>query len=416
MAAFRKGLRIKMKKNNLLPFFIVVCLFNMTASFAHPVTPTVIKNLHLHDYMFGVALASMMISNFLMSPFWGKINTYISSRNTMAICCVGYSIGQIMFGLATTELMIILARVFSGIFCGGVYVSFLTYVVNVSPENERASNLMITATSQSVCSAFGYMVGGLIGEISVFLTFAAQSASLLLCGILFFLIVKKDNLYSLRDLSRPQLLREANPFAAFVDSKKFMTVVFAVAYAVVAFSNMGYYAYEQCFNYYIKDQFGFTSAYNGLIKAAVGIISLVANMTICNWIIKKTDSKKSVIPVLACCSVSILGVILAKDIMTFMVLNVVFFAFNAVVIPVVQDVVASGADEGQSNMVMAFYNAIKNLGGIVGSLTAGFIYSSGPKLAFVFACIVFALGALMAAIYAKSGGAAAVRARKAGLK
>lgn len=410
---FRKGLRKSMKnRSSMLSFFVVMCLFNMAASFAHPVTPTVIKDLNLHDYMFGVALASMMIANFLMSPFWGKINTYISSRNTLLICCFGYGIGQVMFGLATTELMIILARVFAGIFTGGAYVSFLTYIVNSSSEAERGSNLMISATIQSVCSAFGYMIGGLLGEISVLLSFMAQAGTLMVCGILFFLITKKDNIYTLSQLSTSQLVREANPFIAFVDSRKFMTVMFAVAYSVVALSNLGYTAYEQCFNYYIKDQFGFTSSYNGLIKAAVGLISLVANMTICRWIIRKTNSKKSAVPVMLCCAVSILGVILAKDVMTFMVINVVFFAFNAVTVPVVQNVVASGADKGQGNMVMAFYNAIKNLGGIVGSLTAGFIYSAGPKLSFVFACAAFALGAVMAGIYAKSGGVEVIRARK----
>ena len=155
----------------------------------------------------------------------------------------------------------------------------------------------------------------------------------------------------------------------------------------------------------IKDQFGFTSSYNGAIKAVVGFISLAANSTICLWIIKKTDSKKSVIPVLLCCAAAIFGVIIAPNIALFMIINVVFFAFNAVSVPVVQNVVADGAREGQGNLVMGFYNAIKNLGGIVGSLTAGFIYSAGPKLAFVFACIAFILAAVCAFIYMKCGGA-----------
>lgn len=401
-----------MKKQNLLPFFAVACIFNTAASFAHPVTPTVIQNLGLHDYMFGVALASMMISNFLMSPFWGKINGYISSRTTLLISCTGYAIGQLMFGLATTEPMIIFARAFSGIFCGGAYVSFLTYIVNTSSEKDRATNLMINATIQSVCTPFGYLVGGLLGEISVFLSFATQSATLLISGVFFFLLVRKDNLYSLRELAPSQLVREANPFSAFADSRKFMTVIFAVAYSLIGLTNLGYIAYEQCFNYYIKDQYGFTSAYNGLIKAAVGIIALLANMTICRWLIRKTDTGKSVIPVLACCSVSILCVIFAGDVTLFMLLNVVFFAFNAVAEPVVQDVIASGAEKEQGNMVMAFYNAIKSLGGIVGSLTAGFIYGLGPKLAFVFACAAYGLAAVMALIHARSGGVKAAKARK----
>ena len=395
---------MKVKNKRMLLFFAAMCLFNLAANFAHPVTPTVIKNLQLHDYMFGVALASMMISNFAMSPFWGKINSYLSSRVSLLICCCGYGVGQIMFGLAKTELMIILARIFAGVFTGGVFVSFLTYVVNVSPEAERATNLMITATIQSVASAFGYLVGGLLGEISIFMTFMIQAGTLIGVGILFFLVVEKDSTLSVKDIAPRQLIREANPFAAFMDSRKFMTAVFALAYGVVLFSNLGYYAYEQCFNYYIKDQFGLTSAYNGAVKAVVGFISLAANSTICLWIIRRTDSKKSVIPVLLCCAAAIFGVIAAPDIALFMIINVVFFAFNAVSVPVVQNVVADGAQEGQSNMVMGFYNAIKNFGGIIGSLTAGFIYSSGPKLSFVFACAAFVLAALCAFVYMRCGG------------
>lgn len=385
-------------------FFIIMFVFHLGANFAHPITPTVIKNLQLHDYMFGVALASMMLSNFAMSPFWGKINTYISSRVSLLVCCCGYGVGQIMFGLAKTELMIILARIFAGVFTGGIFVSFLTYVVNVSPEEHRATNLMITATIQSVASAFGYLIGGILGEISIFLTFMVQAGTLIGVGILFFFVVKKDNSLSVKDIAPAQFAREANPFSAFLDSRKFMTAVFAVAYAVVAFSNLGYYAYEQCFNYYIKDQFGFTSSYNGAIKAVVGFITLAANSTVCLWLIRKTDSKKSVIPVLLCCAAAVFGVIIAPNIALFMIINVVFFAFNAISIPVVQNVVADGAGEGQGNLVMGFYNAIKNLGGIIGSLTAGFIYSSGPKLAFVFACAAFLLSAVFAFIYMKCGG------------
>jgi hypothetical protein len=49
-------------------FFTAMIVFNLAANFAHPVTPTVIQELQLHDYMFGVALAVMLITNFLLSP------------------------------------------------------------------------------------------------------------------------------------------------------------------------------------------------------------------------------------------------------------------------------------------------------------------------------------------------------------
>lgn len=81
-------------KTRFFLFFFVMVLFNLAANFAHPVTPTVIQDLNLHDYMFGLALAAMMLTNFLLSPFWGKINEYISSRMSLLICCMGYGVAR----------------------------------------------------------------------------------------------------------------------------------------------------------------------------------------------------------------------------------------------------------------------------------------------------------------------------------
>ena len=59
-------------------------LYFIIANFAHPITPTFIQDLGLNDYMFGVAFASMAVTNFLFSPFWGKLSKNIGSTNIMA--------------------------------------------------------------------------------------------------------------------------------------------------------------------------------------------------------------------------------------------------------------------------------------------------------------------------------------------
>ena len=111
-----------MKNKSILMMFILIALYGLFANFAHPITPTVIKDLHLPDYMFGVAFASMSLTNFLFSPFWGKLSSKIGCVKVSAICYVGYGIGQALFAISSTELQIILARMVSGFFVGGVMV------------------------------------------------------------------------------------------------------------------------------------------------------------------------------------------------------------------------------------------------------------------------------------------------------
>ena len=88
-------------KTRFLLFFVAMALFHLASNFAHPVTPTIIQELGLPDYMFGLMLAVMMIANFALSPSWGNINRFISSRQSLLICCVGYALAQLGFAYST---------------------------------------------------------------------------------------------------------------------------------------------------------------------------------------------------------------------------------------------------------------------------------------------------------------------------
>lgn len=385
-------------KTRFAAFFATMIVFNLAANFAHPVTPTVIQELHLHDYMFGVALAAMMITNFLMSPFWGKINVYISSRKSLLICCCGYGIAQLWFAFATTELMIILARMFAGLFTGGIFVSFLTYVVNVSKPEDQAKYLTYSATIQSVASAFGYMIGGFIGEFSVKGAFLTQAATLFAVAILFYVICLPDAHEGMK-ITGKQLAKEANPFQAFMDSREFMCVAFALLFLVNILINFANTGFDQAFNYYLKDQLGLTSSYNGIIKAAVGFVAFISNMTLCIWIINKTNVKKSMVVLVSVCAAAALGTTISANIAVFIVFSVLVYAGYSVSIPVLQNMIAGQAKPEQKNLVMGFFNATKSLGSIAGSLTAGFIYALNAKLPFACTFVIYSAGIAAAVGY-----------------
>lgn len=155
-----------MNKNKLLMFFIINGLFNLAANYAHPITPTVIKNLQLGDYMFGVAFGAMMGLNFLFSPFWGKLNEQINSKTTMLICSIGYAVGQVLFWQANSQNSVIFARMFSGVFTGGSYVSFLTYVVNVTPPEKRSKSNCFSNSCKCLCCFWLFYRGDAWGNLN----------------------------------------------------------------------------------------------------------------------------------------------------------------------------------------------------------------------------------------------------------
>ena len=375
--------------------FTAMILFNLAANFAHPVTPTIIKELNLPDYMFGLMLAAMMISQFLLSPFWGKINTRISSRKTLLISCVGYAAAQLGFAYATTQGMILLVRVMAGVFVGGIFVSFLTYVINMARPEDQGRYLTYSATIQAVFGAFGYLVGGLLGEWSIRATFLLQAFTLAFSGVMFYLVCLPDNTDA-RKLPMRQILRESNPMQAFLDGRHFMNPGFVLLFVLNILMNFGNTGFDQVFNYYLKDQLGFTSAYNGLIKAAVGFISFAFNMTLCLWIIRKTDTRKSMVVLALFCTAAAVGTLIFPDLVPYIGCSVALYAGYSVSLPVLQDLAAARSAPEQKNLVMGFYNATKSLGSIAGSLMSGFLYGIHLKLPFFVVAGAYGLSILAA--------------------
>lgn len=376
-------------KTRFFLFFVATTLFHLASCFAHPVTPTIIQNLGLHDYMFGLALGVMMAFNFLLSPFWGKLNLYISSGRSLFIGCVGYGLAQLGFAWATTEPVILLFRAMAGAFISAIFVSLLTYVVNMAKPEDQARYLTISATIHSVGGAFGYLIGGLIGEYSITGAFLAQTVTLCAAGVIFLLVCLPDAQPGEKPPVR-QLVKTANPLQAFFDGKYFMNMGFVLLFAVNILINFGNTGFDQAFNYYLKDQLALTSAYNGIIKAAVGMISFVFNTTLCVWLIRKTDSRKSMVVLVAVCTAAAVGTVVSSRIGLFIAYSIALYAGYSVSVPVLQNMVAVKADPAQKNLVMGFYNATKSLGSVIGSLTAGFIYAIHVKLPFV--CILAAYG------------------------
>lgn len=376
-------------------FFTVMFLFNMAANFAHPVTPTIIVERGLNDYMFGMALAAMMVFNFLFSPFWGKMAGIFSSRKVMLLCGIGYGVGQVFFGLARTEMQFLLARMFAGIFVGGCYVAFLTYTVNASTEKKRGKNLAINAIVSSVSASFGYFVGGMVGEINPWYSVWLQSVVLAGASVLLFLGCREDKLQEATAVSPRDLWAQCNPFAALLQCRKLLTKALVFLFLAYGLGNLGYIAFEQCFNFYLRDQYLLSSGYNGIIKAALGVIALAANSTLCLWILKQKSVSPWLAGVMGACALATAAVIAVNAMVPFIVVNVVFFAFYFVSVPLMQNRAAVLSSGPQSNQVMGAFNAVKSFGSIFGSALAGGLYAFWPKLPFVFGLFAFALAAGM---------------------
>ncbi len=384
-----------MGKVSIKRMMILVAMYNLAANFAHPTEPTFFQNLGMPDWMFGVAYACMALGSFLMSPLWGRLSERFGASRIMEIGLYGYALGQLLFTLSTEAWMIICARLLAGFFTSNFVVGEILYIMENAEPEKKGKYLAEAATVSAVMSAFGYMVGGILGDVSVYVCFNVQWITLALIGVYARVYVKDRELNNIK-LTKQDLIHQSNPFRAFLDARTVMTFAFALFLGITALTMFASVAFDNCFNYFIKDQYGFPPSMNGWLKGAVALITLLANSTICVWLMKKTDIFKSVIFVLIICTAMTTAICGIDAIVPFIILNVIFFGFSAVYKPLLQAMIGMFGNGKNNGIYVGVYNSMCAVGSVTGSLAAGFIYSSGPKLSFIFSAAAYLIAVVLA--------------------
>ncbi len=375
------------------PVIIFLCITSMEsffANFAHPVTPSLIINLQLPAYTFGLAFASMAVTNFLFSPFWGRLSDRMGRLNLYLISLLGYALGQFLFMLAKTEWHIFVARAVAGFFIGGVIVLQMAYLIDIVPKAERAKLLSIQTALFSLTGSLGYLAGGLIGQYSIEAVFIVQVLGLALTGVISRIILKESITHK-QKFQTKQLFKESNPFQAFRLSIKHLNLGLSLFFMMVFLSVFGFIAFDQSFNYYVRDQLNLGPAYNGVIRASLGVLGLVLNSTISLYLIRHTQLKKTVLSLLALASISSWLMIIPSQPTILLGFSVLYFSFYNIVQVLTQVIASREVPPDATGAFMGFFSSVRSLGMIFGSLLAGFVYGLDPLMAFALTGLVMSL-------------------------
>ena len=378
-------------KSTLIRFFIINAFMALSCNMVHPITPAFLTGLMLPDYTFGIAFAAMMTTNFILSPFWGTLSDSVGRLRITRISLLGYALSQFIFMISGSVPMVLFSRLFSGVFAGGFSVCCMAYLADITSKNNRAKYMMYYVAFNSVSASIGYLLGGFIGDYSLKATFIAQIIFLIFSALLyqFFLI---DFKLKSNKLKRAELLQAANPFAFFIQAKMIMTTALLVFLITVFLTSFSMTDYDNALNFYIRQVFDFKPSYSGILKAVTGMIGLLANFTINQWLVKHTDGRRSVVAILFICGGTLLVASQMVDLVPFLVWNTIFYCFNTMYLPIQQALVSEG-QTGSSGFIFGIFNSVKSLGSIGGALVAGFAYDVHHNLPFVIAGIVFLVSA-----------------------
>lgn len=383
-----------MKNRSVLKFFLIYFGFTIVSNFVHSITPAFLQMIQAPSYINGVAFSVMSLCSFFASPFWGKMGDRKPYPQLMAVGFFGYALGQFFFSIARGVPMLLFARVISGLLNGALAVNALSYLISVSDSENRGQYLAMFAMLQSVGTCIGYLIGGVIGDYSLMAVFYAQIGAAVVLGII--------NLLVLRDAPGRTLSTEKidfakiNPVTSMTTSMRRVDAAMGVYLAIVFCFGFAMMSYDNYFGYFLRDQFGFPTSYNGYFKALIGIIAIIANSTINMWINRHTDVRKSITVILGLCSVSITAMLLAShSIPAFLGVALLYYTCNAITMPILQVMMMKDEDKSETGTISGLFNAFISLGRTFGPLIAAFAYGLNPLYPFVLAAAMYMIAALL---------------------
>lgn len=371
-------------KRNKMPIFIVLnLLLTIGMNLAHPITPAFLKGLNLKPHVFGVAFAAMSATNFIFALIWSNLANGLKKTRILMFSAIGYGLTQFLFSLSTTEATIYIVRLLAGVFAGGFQVGLMSYIINEAKDQDQSRYITISSVIVSVGAALGFFIGGKIGDISIPLTFLAQTSLNVIVGLLFYFVLGRYE--TIEEHVEKEMITESNPLKVLSSSSEYWLGFTKYIFLSILISSIAVTMYDQSFSYYIKDIFDFPPSVNGNIKAVVGIFAVVLNVMVI-WRKKKNGSniEGKLLPVVVL-SMSFLALMLSftNTSNQFLQASLVWFGFNTVMIPLQQNLVMSFKKDLRSgNQLTGLYNALLMLGRILGALLTSLVYSLKPSSSF----------------------------------
>lgn len=376
-----------MKKYILL--IIASFLIGLSTNIGHPITPYYINQIELPKVVFSYFYATMSLGMLLFAPIWGSLGDAKGRKIILIICLVFYGIGQILFGILRGEVLIILARFFSGIFSGGIQVSLLSYMTR-SKHFSKYNQTRLTSTYISVHlvgTSIGQFLGGYLGNIlnpNYHYVFFIQALIMVLFAIyvLIFMNFKDEE---------KQQIRSKNPFKSFKDIKHLSKTLF-IFLIIIALINISFTDVSKYLDVYFSDS-GYGSLELGVVNLIVGIITLIVNLLITPFIIKKLKPLLTLIISLIIGSITLtLTFILPNLMLNIYTFYMLFIITKAIIEPVSVEYLSNNKHIS-SGILMGLRQSFISLGGIIGVLIGGVIYANYNVIMFYICAIILFVSA-----------------------
>ena len=387
MEIVQKNKNAKNIKIMTIMMFFIMLIYNM----GHPATPGLIELRGLSKSISGVFLAAMSLTMFLSSPYLGAIADQIGKKKVFVFLPLGYGLSQVMFALTGNLPMMILSRLFSGIFAGATYSVAYGYVSDISERQMKSANIAKIGSIAIIGGALGAKIGGQVAVMNTTYPFILQLIlSIVVTGLLFFFL--KDTEEDEEETKSKILsdLKGLNPFSTFKyikeldsSSKFFVLIIFM--------SGVGIFSYNSSIIYFLKFYKNVSSNTIGTFTMLSSLLAFLGTSFLLKWMLKK-HKEISIYRVFVTLGILIMIlslVILEKGLIPYVLFSIYTMSYE--IVRTLGNSILANRFKRDQGKILGIATGMGSLGMAVGSLISGYLLAMDSYLPFIVNIVMMSL-------------------------
>lgn len=387
MEIVQKNKNAKNIKIMTIMMFFIMLIYNM----GHPATPGLIELRGLSKSISGVFLAAMSLTMFLSSPYLGAIADQIGKKKVFVFLPLGYGLSQVMFALTGNLPMMILSRLFSGIFAGATYSVAYGYVSDISERQMKSANIAKIGSIAIIGGALGAKIGGQVAVMNTTYPFILQLIlSIVVTGLLFFFLKDTEEDEEETKSKRLSDLKGLNPFSTFKyikeldsSSKFFVLIIFM--------SGIGIFSYNSSIIYFLKFYKNVSSNTIGTFTMLSSLLAFLGTSFLLKWMLKK-HKEISIYRVFVTLGILIMIlslVILEKGLIPYVLFSIYTMSYE--IVRTLGNSILANRFKRDQGKILGIATGMGSLGMAVGSLISGYLLAMDPYLPFIVNIVMMSL-------------------------
>lgn len=360
--------------------FITVLIDVLSFGVVIPVLPNLVREFTGGDYAdaahwigwFGFLFAAIQ---FFCSPIQGALSDRYGRRLVILLSCFGLGVDFLLMAVAHTLPLLLLARVFSGVFSAS-FSTANAYIADVTAPDQRAKAYGMLGAAFGIGFIAGPLVGGWLGGFNLRWPFWF-AAGLSLTNFLYGWSVLPESLPPERRSARFDW-SHANPFGALALLRSFPSV-FGLA-AVVFLANLAHYVYPSIFVLFAGYLYGWGPVQVSWVLALVGVCSIVVNVALVGRIVARIGERRALLLGLGCGVIGFVIYGLAGNGVMFL-LGVPISALWAIAGPAAQALITRRVGPEVQGRIQGALMSLISLAGVLGPLLFAnvFAWFIGPR-------------------------------------